>query len=193
MAASVAARSRATPPSAHSMRQSPGAMRRFGQHHQAALEAARLRDLLELDLGGVVDVGADTHDHVRRLHQMAEGFGGERGNLGEGLARDQLGRELAADRDRHFDRFGFQPRLDAGERLVSSRSRPSAITGAAALRAAPARGRRQSPCDRPATRRRRAGARPRPREMVGFSPVAKSSSNRYLAVAFMSSSLCVRL
>jgi hypothetical protein len=45
-------------------------------------------DLLELDLGRLKGLGADMHDDVRRLHQMVEGFGGQRGNLGERLARD---------------------------------------------------------------------------------------------------------
>ena len=79
---------------------------RVGQHRQPALEAARLRDLVELALGR-------RRRYRRRCARPraapspdAEGFGGERGNLGERLARDQLGRELAGDRDRDFHRFG---------------------------------------------------------------------------------------
>ena len=41
-----------------------------------------------------------------------EAFGGERGDLGERLARDQLRRELGRDRDRHLDGFGFEPTFD---------------------------------------------------------------------------------
>jgi hypothetical protein len=87
-------------------------------HRQPTLEATRLGDLLELVLGGVVDVGADAHHHMRRRHQMAKAFGSERGNLGEGLARDEFGRELAGDRHRYLHRLGLQPRLDADERAM---------------------------------------------------------------------------
>src|SRR6185437_6515065 len=53
-----------------------GRERRVRLHHQAAFETARLRDLLELVLAGRVEIGADAHGYVRRLHQMAEAFGG---------------------------------------------------------------------------------------------------------------------
>ena len=59
------------------------------------------RDRVELVLGDLVDVGGDAHHQVRRLDQVLEAFGDERGNLGERLARDQRGRKLAGDGDRH--------------------------------------------------------------------------------------------
>ena len=57
----------------------------------------------------------DAHHDVRRRDQLAEAFGRERRDLGERLARDQLRRELAGDRDRDLDRLGFEPRLDRRE------------------------------------------------------------------------------
>ncbi len=49
---------------------------------------------------------------MRRGGELLEAFGGERRDLGERLARDQLGRKLAGDRDRKLDGFGFEPALD---------------------------------------------------------------------------------
>ena len=56
----------------------------------------------------------DAHHHVRRGGELAEAFGGERRDLGERLARDQLGRELAA-RPRPRPR---PPRFRAGASTV---------------------------------------------------------------------------
>src|SRR5579872_4201815 len=50
----------------------------LGQNHQPAFEAARLRDLVELDLCRLENFGADMHNHVRRLDQMIEAVFGQR-------------------------------------------------------------------------------------------------------------------
>ena len=59
----------------------------------------------------------DAHHDVRRGDELLEAIGGERGDLGERLARDQLGRQLAGDRGRDLDRFGLEAAFDRGEAL----------------------------------------------------------------------------
>src|SRR5690349_10409605 len=81
-------------------------------HHQPALEAARAGDLLEPLLGVGVEIGVDPHDDVRRRDHLAETVVGERGDLGERLLGDQVGGELAADRERHLDGFRLERVLD---------------------------------------------------------------------------------
>ena len=117
------------------MRQSPGAIsgsarttRRPSKPAARAISSSSARARL---LQSVVDA----HDHVRRRHQVPEAIGGERGELGERLARDQLGRELAGDRDRHLDRLGLEPRLDRGEAAVElgERGRDAFERGGGAL------------------------------------------------------------
>ena len=52
---------------------------------------------------------------MRRGGELLEAFGGERRDLGERLARDELRRELAGDRGGELDGFGLEPLLDRGE------------------------------------------------------------------------------
>ena len=101
----------------------------LGQHDQAALEAVQPRDLLEPLVRGLVDRLRDAHDDVRRRDQLAEARRRERLDLGERLGGDQLRRELARDRDRDLDGFGFEPRLD---RLQALRQRRDALRDALA-------------------------------------------------------------
>jgi hypothetical protein len=60
----------------------------------------------------LIDLGVDADDDVRRAHQMPEAFGGERRDLGERLAPDELGGQLFRDRDRHLDRLRLHAALD---------------------------------------------------------------------------------
>src|SRR6266852_9422605 len=76
----------------------------FGHDHQPALEAARLRELLQPLLGGGVDRAVDPHDEMRRRDELAKAGVGQLRDLGERLSRDQRRRELAADRERDFHR-----------------------------------------------------------------------------------------
>ena len=64
---------------------------------------------------------------MRRGDELLEAIGGERGDLGERLARDQLGRELAGDRDGKLDRLGLEPRLRSPRARCASRSSASPI------------------------------------------------------------------
>jgi len=140
---------------------------------------------LEYNPGEFVDVRTDAHHDVRRADQMMEALGGERGNLGERLARDQLRRQFGGDRDWRFTlRFpagtsmpvrrdrAAKDRADQRERngsaLIGPRPAPAPPPAAKPLRCA---------ADSASKRRRSASIT----VMVGFSPLAKSSSNMYLA------------
>ena len=92
-------------------------LRDFGlrQHHQPALEAAGACDAGQFLGRGLVQGVVDADHHVRGVGELLEAFGGERRDLGERLARDQVGCELAADRDGKLDGFGFQALLDRGK------------------------------------------------------------------------------
>ena len=46
---------------------------------------------------------------------MLEAFGGERRDLGEGLAQNELGSKLARDCGRKLHGFGFEPTFDRGK------------------------------------------------------------------------------
>ena len=100
----------------------------------------------------------DAHDDMRRGGELPEAFGGERGDLGERLAQHQLGRELAGDRDRELDGFGFEPLLDRGKPARQAVERVADLLegrGGAARGdgdcppARRRRSRRGSPCSRP--------------------------------------------
>src|SRR3954471_8318792 len=88
---------------------------RVGEHHEPALEAAAVGDLVEPGTGDFVQGVVDAHHHVRRSGEMLEAFGGERGDLGDRLAQHELGGELAGDCGRKLDRFGFKPLFDRGK------------------------------------------------------------------------------
>src|SRR5215469_14943292 len=93
----------------------------LGHHHQASVEAACARHLFELGPGLAVQRAVDAHDEVGRRQELAETLVGERRDLGERLACDQLGRELPADRERDLDRLRLEPvldRLEAGAQLL---------------------------------------------------------------------------
>src|SRR5690242_8660300 len=84
-------------------------------HDQPALETARAGDLLEPVLGLAIERPVDAYDQVGGRQELAEALVGERRDLGEGLARDQVAGELAADRDRDLDRLRLEPVLDGLE------------------------------------------------------------------------------
>ena len=158
IAMSVLAVSRTTPPSAHSILQSPSAIsgsasttRRPSKPRARAISSSSRA-------GGLVQRVVDAHDDVRRRGKLLEAFGGERRDLGERLARHELRRELARDRDRKLDGFGFEPLLDRRkaarqpiERVADLLEAPPRC-GARRPRCLPSRrrqSRRESPCSRP--------------------------------------------
>jgi hypothetical protein len=119
----MAPRSRITPPSAHSIRQSPGSDIGLAQHHQPALETAGAGDLVETFARCRVELVVDAHHHMRRRDDGAEAFGGKRRDLGQGFACDKGRGEPTRNRDGDLDGFSLQPALDrlhlddeAGER-----------------------------------------------------------------------------
>ena len=191
----MAARSSTTPPSAHSIRQSPVAMSGLGQDHQPALEAAllghaarssRARPRRAASLMRTTRCGVATRCEKQSLTSAMISPSGSRG--------DQFAAQLARHRDRDVDRLGLHPGLDAGE------ARGDALDGdadllqrqrgaAVAFRLGLALGRPRSRRDRRAPRRRRSSARSRPavaaRSRV-LSGAAKSMSNRNFAGAAIS-------
>ena len=163
----------------------------LGQHRPAGPRSRALaRSSSSLSLAIVVDVGGRRAPRRAASSPDAGSISvASAANLGERLARDQLGRELAR-RPRPPPR---PPRFPAAPRCRRARARarpcPSAISASAAaarwaasalrLRLRRRRNPCDSACDSASARRRSASTS----VMVGFSPVAKSSSNRYLAVA----------
>ena len=117
---------------------------------------------------------------------MVKTFGCERRNFGERLAGYQSRRQLGGDRDRHLDGLCFKAGLDCCERAIEP-AEPvrdhgervgHALGGFLMCLFLPGG---KASADRPATS---ASARLRSCStmvMVGFSPAAKSSSNRYFA------------
>ncbi len=89
------ARSRMTPPSAHSDPAVAGRDVGFAEHHQAALEAAQRGDLRAVRLRLLVQAFVHAHGDVRRAAQLAQATACERGDLFHRLARDQFLRQLA--------------------------------------------------------------------------------------------------
>src|SRR5438477_1011304 len=87
----------------------------LGDHHDAALEAAGAGDLVEPGAGDFMQGVVDAHYDVRRRGEMLEAFGGERRDLGEGLAQNELGGKLARDCSRKLHGFGFEPAFDRGK------------------------------------------------------------------------------
>ena len=88
----------------------------LAEHDQPAGESVGARDVVDLFARGCIKSLVDPDDDVRRGHELAEAAAGKSGNFGKWLALDQARRELAGDRDRHLDRFAFEPRFDRFQR-----------------------------------------------------------------------------
>ena len=123
---SVLAESRTTPPSAHSILQSPSAIsgsatttRRPSKPRVRAISSSCvLADSCSASLTRTTTCGA--------CGELAEAFGRQRRDLGERLAQYQLGRELAGDRGCELDGFGLEPaaRSRRGPRAMRSSASP---------------------------------------------------------------------
>src|SRR5450755_287900 len=87
---------------------------RLCQDHKTALEAALFRQPLDSIARGFVKGIVDPDHQMRRRHQVGETVADQSGDLGERLARNQLGAQLARDRDRDVDGLGLHPDFDAG-------------------------------------------------------------------------------
>src|SRR6202790_4577055 len=88
---------------------------RLRQDHQAALEAPLFPQPFDPFARALVEGIVDPDHQMRRRHQMGEAIADQPGDLAERLAGDQFAAQLARDRDRDVDGFGFHPGFDAGE------------------------------------------------------------------------------
>ena len=188
--ASVAALSRSTPPSAHSMRQSPGAMsgsasttRRPSKPRARAISSSCVAR-------GLVQRVVDAHHDMRRRDQLPEAFGGERRDLGERLARDQApARACARPRPRpRPPRSRAALRPPRGRAPARSSASPICSSATAVRRAAtavPSFSAAAKPLRKPllsASRELDRVLRRRDRLLGRSAPAAKSWSNRNLAL-----------
>src|SRR6185437_11048909 len=88
---------------------------RLRQDDQAALEAASLRQPLDLLARGLVERLVDPHHQMRRRDEVRETIADEAGDGAERLGGDQFAAQLARRRDRDVDGLGFHAGLDAGK------------------------------------------------------------------------------